>query len=636
MASQRDNKSGNKPNSIPDFVSYFFIACSVLIIPFLLSNRLLDPVLSLRFTALSICLIIIVLLIGVYRKSGLLDLTILRRGVFLIFIFYLGISAISLVNAINLPEAIFELLKICLGIIFLGAAAIILASVPDSILRLIKAVIITSAASAIIGVCQYYGVAFDSLPGYYIVYGTMVNKNLFASFLFLTLPFSLYGFFVFRNNWDLVAGSASVLSLWCIVLAASRAVWIAVLVAGGVAGVGAFLVFRKSTTFKKEKRQLATRGGIFLVIFSALVVFSYPAGREATMKEAPLQEKMSSAANVGAGSAQVRLQLWEKTFSMISDHPFLGVGLGNWKINIPHYGTNGLPSEQGRVQYIRPHNDFLWVLSEAGPLALLAYISLFGISFYYLFRILSRSKSWEEKFFLIMILFGIIGFLVISCFSFPKERIAHSIFINLLLVVILVKYHQGFKGESAGLPIPFSSLLLVSSVVLIISGAVGFHRIRSESHLLKAYQYWDKDQWQSMIEEAEKAQSVFVNLDHNATPISWLRGIAYISLSQKETALEELKEAVKAHPNHIQVLDNLATCYELLGDHSNAIKYYNAVIKISPHFENSLRNLSVIYYNMDKYEEALKAYSQADLYSGNRKLLQYLEIYRAKLEPMNE
>jgi tetratricopeptide (TPR) repeat protein len=159
--------------------------------------------------------------------------------------------------------------------------------------------------------------------------------------------------------------------------------------------------------------------------------------------------------------------------------------------------------------------------------------------------------------------------------------------------------------------------------------------MRSEAHLLKAYDSWDKNQWERMNEEAEKAESAFVNLDHNATPVYWLRGIAYLSLGQKEKALEELISASKAHPYHIQVLDNLATCYELLADHTNAIKYYNQVIEISPHFENSLRNLSVIYYNMGKYEEALAVCSQADLYSGNHKLLQYLEIYRTKIEQMN-
>jgi O-antigen ligase len=635
MASRKNKRSNTTHAVSPDFLSYLLIGSCILIIPFLFSARLLDPVLSLRFTAFSVSLTIMLFLTAIYDRSGLLDLSILRRRIFPIFLFYAGVSALSLLGAINVLEGFFELLKLCVGIVFLCVAALIFANTPKSISRLTKAIIIASAASAVIGICQYYGVAFDFLPGYYLIYGTMVNKNLFASFLFLTLPFSFYGFFVFRDNWDMLGGLSSILSLWCIFLVASRAVWLAVAVAGIVVGICALLIFRKSTAFRKEKGQLITRGVIFLVVLSALVVFSYPDGSEARMKEASLQEKLSSAANVGAGSAQVRLELWKKTLSMISDHPVLGVGLGNWKINIPRYGTNGLPSEQGKVQYIRPHNDFLWVLAESGTLALLAYLALFGISIYYLFKTIRRSKTWEDQLFQILILSGIVGFLVISWFSFPKERIVHSTFIYFFLVIVSVKYHQEFKTEQTGLPVPVQPLLLVSSIVLILSVVVGFQRMRSEAHLLKAYDSWDKNQWERMNEEAEKAESAFVNLDHNATPVYWLRGIAYLSLGQKEKALEELISASKAHPYHIQVLDNLATCYELLADHTNAIKYYNQVIEISPHFENSLRNLSVIYYNMGKYEEALAVCSQADLYSGNHKLLQYLEIYRTKIEQMN-
>ena len=149
---------------------------------------------------------------------------------------------------------------------------------------------------------------------------------------------------------------------------------------------------------------MVTRASILLIILFILVGISYTNTSGPRMKRKPLQEKLTSAANFGEGSAQVRLQLWKKTLSMIADHPVLGVGAGNWKVVIPHYGTNGLPSEQGKVQYIRPHNDFLWILSENGPIALLAYLSLFAISTCYSFMALKRTKGWEERFFLIMIL----------------------------------------------------------------------------------------------------------------------------------------------------------------------------------------------------------------------------------------
>ncbi len=135
-----------------------------------------------------------------------------------------------------------------------------------------------------------------------------------------------------------------------------------------------------------------------------------------------------------------------------------------------------------------------------------------------------------------------------------------------------------------------------------------------------------------MLEEAEAASSDYLNTDPVATPIPWYKGLANISMNKKKEASKGLLVAYQIHPYHIQVLDNLATCYELSGDHSNAIRYYKKVLEISPRFENSLRNLSVIYYNMGNYQKALQTYSRADLNSQNRTLFEYLEIYQNKIE----
>ncbi len=317
---------------------------------------------------------------------------------------------------------------------------------------------------------------------------------------------------------------------------------------------------------------------------------------------------------------------------MIADHPIFGVGLGNWKIIIPSYGTHSLPSEHGKVQYLRAHNDFLWIAAEIGLLGLFSYLALFGISIYYLLRSLDYSRDLRESIFLLTLVFGVIGFLVISFFGFPKERIAHLILIHVILAIILIKYHQKYDTKKRSTSVPIIPALIISMIVLASSVLLGFNRIGVEVHLKKAHNYWKKEQWKKMLEEAEAASSDYLNTDPVATPIPWYKGLADVSMNKKKEALKGLLVAYQIHPYHIQVLDNLATCYELSGDHSNAIRYYKKVLEISPRFENSLRNLSVIYYNMGNYQKALQTYSRADLNSQNRTLFEYLEIYQNKIE----
>ena len=72
-----------------------------------------------------------------------------------------------------------------------------------------------------------------------------------------------------------------------------------------------------------------------------------------------------------------RFKLYKSTLQLFVDQPILGVGPGNWKIDVWKYGLyiNSL----GRSFAQRPHNDFLWVLAEGGIFAGLSYMLLFLI-----------------------------------------------------------------------------------------------------------------------------------------------------------------------------------------------------------------------------------------------------------------
>ena len=80
-------------------------------------------------------------------------------------------------------------------------------------------------------------------------------------------------------------------------------------------------------------------------------------------------------------SLKERLTLWTKSLSMVKEAPLLGVGLGQWKIALPLYGRieKYEISDRGIKEIIfqRPHNDYVWVLSEIGVLGLTFYLSIY-------------------------------------------------------------------------------------------------------------------------------------------------------------------------------------------------------------------------------------------------------------------
>jgi O-antigen ligase len=62
---------------------------------------------------------------------------------------------------------------------------------------------------------------------------------------------------------------------------------------------------------------------------------------------------------------QVRSEYWKATVGMIADHP-MGVGLSNFADVYPRYKT------PAGMETREPHNVYLGLLAEAGPLALIA------------------------------------------------------------------------------------------------------------------------------------------------------------------------------------------------------------------------------------------------------------------------
>ena len=97
-------------------------------------------------------------------------------------------------------------------------------------------------------------------------------------------------------------------------------------------------------------------------------------------------------------------------------------------------------------------------------------------------------------------------------------------------------------------------------------------------------------------------------------------------------AHEDFKKAHKAHPYHIHVLNNLATCYEMEGNHNEAIYYYKKALEIFPQFEDALINLGATYYNSGRYEEAYETLVRCNQNTQNPKLEEYLKSVKKKLD----
>jgi tetratricopeptide (TPR) repeat protein len=298
---------------------------------------------------------------------------------------------------------------------------------------------------------------------------------------------------------------------------------------------------------------------------------------------------------------------------MFEDHPLIGVGPGNWKINLARYGPVGSPGFAKIRFFQRPHNDYLWVLTEKGIFGLIAYLGIFAIVIFYALRTISitpRHKR-KEKFFALAMLWGIIVYMIDSFFSFPMERVLNFTFI-LLTMAALVSVHENSRHSARrDISKPAKFAILIALLITVgFSGILGYIRLRSEVHTRIAMEYRAQNDWDNVIREIRLAESGLANLDPTSTPLAWYSGEAHFMLKEYDLAFDDYLRALKYNPNHPHVLNNLGTCFELRKEHDKAIEYYKRALIANPDFDETLINLAAVYYNTGRYDLAADAISR--------------------------
>ncbi|ANM29259.1 hypothetical protein ABI59_06150 [Acidobacteria bacterium Mor1] len=213
--------------------------------------------------------------------------------------------------------------------------------------------------------------------------GTFINRNHFAAYLTLTLPFCLalaveglqrlrpsLGFreriaeFGKAPSLLLVGGVvATALGFMGVVLSYSR---------GGLLGaLAGLLVF----VLLEQRRRRTGRFALALTLTALLIPTLWIGAHEV---RAPGERFVQGASSLESGG---RLTVWKETARISADYPVLGSGLGTFAEVFPLYRPATLEKRWGNA-----HNDWLQLLAEGGPPALGAMLLLLAVTLRRLLR----------------------------------------------------------------------------------------------------------------------------------------------------------------------------------------------------------------------------------------------------------
>ena len=588
MSNQETLKKKSNVFNIIYFVFFLFL-------PFIYSEEVIDPILIPRQLYLSLFLLIIgfVIIIQLINKKTIPDLSFLKTTLPLVFCVFILISIISAINATAISESLYVISKTTIEISFFAITTYLILQKKIELEALIKAIVLFSTSSIFLACYQTYSLFFsdeDFFNNMNLISATFANKNLLSSILFLTLPFVCSGFFL-NKEWKNIATVSSFLILLLLLIIQTRTVLIAILFSFLIYLT---LIFKNrvfSTSYKK-------------IIITSVISLSIILGSFLYFKQEKYFSRLTN-----TNTAHIRTLLWENSLSIAKDHPFLGVGSGNWQIHFPKYGMNKFDEysiKNGMITYQRPHNDFLWVLSENGIIGLSIYLLIFISSLFYLWRLMNFQTDSKIKKTYALFFSGIIGYMIISFADFPLERIEHQVILLLIFSFTTAHYFEAFKNskkETTNFP-SFSIFILLFFITVFLSLIVSLKRYSGESHTRIMKNFHHKSNWTQMIKEADRAINFCYQIDPMSAPLEWYKGVALFSLGNYELALTSFEKANEIHPNNMHILNNLGTCYELNKEHKKAEAFYLKALSISSEFDEARLNLAAVYFNNGNNEMA--------------------------------
>lgn len=618
-------------------ISIIFFLFSVLIIPNIFYKPALDKHLDVRYFSLALFLLVLFVHQLFIKKNKLskTDFSILKTPVILAYLGYFIVVSLSSLWAINFSEASYEFLKTATFFFLFIYIVLFVAPLEKSTEMFISTMILLGIILSLIGFSQlkeaYDELGFGIKTAYKVI-GNNAHKNIFSQVLFLTFAFSAYGIYIFkdfRNKFAIVSAFASLL---LILILMTRSVWVAILVATIVSVGLYFILLRKNIPFKNLKNLIIPLAIIGVI---AVIIFSFYSGLDSKKQ---VRTHISESTHLKEGNAQHRIFLWKKSYELLKEKPLLGVGAGNWKIDILKLDVTKA-NKKGHIVPRRTHNDYVQVITETGIIGFLLYASIFALIIFQAFKLLKILEKEEDKILTLTLLFALIGYLTYSFFSFPKERIETQMFLNTIMAFIVYKYYTLTKkvGDKKSFDIKtiFKPIAAVAIIFLALAVKSGADRVHSEVNVNKIYSLRNTKDFDQVYDLAGDAISPFSKISPFSEPFIKLQGAM---LYQKkingqdidiQQIVDKYEASLKEIPFHVKTLLEFAQVYVTEGNYEKALEYSTLAYEYAP---SNFRVLVVHAYFLKKagkFDEGYQILKQID---PNKKYDHYVAVRKEFLQ----
>ncbi len=286
------------------------------------------------------------------------------------------VTALTSVSSTHPSDTLREIFKVCEYFVAFVVAFIAFATDPDE--RIVRwSLTLSVIAVTALAIVQDYTIA----PAGIMLHGTLLPRiagplegpNQLAGYFEIVVPVLLA--LRLRRGASPVLDLTLIAAVFATLLTFSR---------GGIVGLvlGILTVVLASASSRLTRPFVVTVMAvavIFAVTFGAVVI----TGHGGQLANAPLlgraSDTESGAASTTAFSGLgTRTDLWRAAWAMWRAHPLLGVGAGNYELDLAQYGPAGIRTQANSL--------YLQALAEGGVLLLIAVLALIAVALTTLLR----------------------------------------------------------------------------------------------------------------------------------------------------------------------------------------------------------------------------------------------------------
>jgi tetratricopeptide (TPR) repeat protein len=323
-------------------------------------------------------------------------------------------------------------------------------------------------------------------------------------------------------------------------------------------------------------------------------------------------------------SLQLRRAVWLNTLSMVKEAPWLGVGLGNQKVQYPRFTRAAAvdPVFSASYQIDHVHQDYLQSLAELGLVGL-ALEGWLGFAIWRVWR-----RGWQHappgaRMLVLGLGLGMVGVLIDAAFSFPFEQaLPPALFLAYAgLLAVLAPPHpppalawRTFVLAPGRAWRTMVTATTAAAVALIALTLLEKEWIVADRHAYLMIRAQNRGDW---LQAAAEAEAVRAHNPRRAEPLITLGGAA-LALGQPERAVIVLRQLLEAYPYDMNALGTLGLAYRALGREVEALHAFRTVEGIAPKDPVARYSAGELLDRQGRLPEALAEYRLAVEYApGN-------------------